>query len=200
MRGIILADFSSQVDSRIIIDTYAHNKFLPNRSVLLNPLGKFGGTSRIRSCDDDSCDDSSYDDFSDDDGHEINGKPDDDTTPTKQKLTERQLWLAVPFVRGYALKTKKWLWFFVKSIVDIEWSDGAFKSLVLPEDQKELILAFAESQIKDKDSFDDVIQGKGRGIILLLSGPPGVGKTLTAESVAEMMRVPLYMLSAGDLG
>lgn len=32
------------------------------------------------------------------------------------------------------------------------------------------------------------------------SGPPGVGKTLTAEAVAEKMKVPLYMLSAGDLG
>lgn len=31
-------------------------------------------------------------------------------------------------------------------------------------------------------------------------GPPGVGKTLTAESVAEEMRVPLFMMSAGDLG
>lgn len=37
-------------------------------------------------------------------------------------------------------------------------------------------------------------------MILLLSGPPGVGKTLTAEAVAENMKVPLYMMSAGDLG
>ncbi len=54
-------------------------------------------------------------------------------------------------------------------------------------------------------------------MIMLLSGPPGVGKTLTAESgmclkffflicisnvwsVAECMRTPLYMMSAGDLG
>lgn len=54
-------------------------------------------------------------------------------------------------------------------------------------------------------------------MIMLLSGPPGVGKTLTAESgklsndfpffsisnvviVAETMRAPLYMMSAGDLG
>jgi SpoVK/Ycf46/Vps4 family AAA+-type ATPase len=145
----------------------------------------------------DSYDESDYDE---DEGQKTNRKLDDDTTPAKQKLSDRQLWLAVPFVRGYALKTKKWLWFFVKSIVDIEWSDGAFKSLVLPEDQKDLILAFAKSQMKNKDSFDDVIQGKGRGIILLLSGPPGVGKTLTAKSVAETMRVPLYMMSAGDLG
>ena len=45
-----------------------------------------------------------------------------------------------------------------------------------------------------------MIEGKGKGIILLLCGPPGVGKTLTAESVAEEMRVPLFMMSAGDLG
>jgi AAA+ superfamily predicted ATPase len=50
------------------------------------------------------------------------------------------------------------------------------------------------------DNFDDVVRGKGRGIILQLSGPPGVGKTLTAESVAEVMKVPLYAMSAGDLG
>lgn len=45
-----------------------------------------------------------------------------------------------------------------------------------------------------------MIEGKGKGIIMLLSGPPGVGKTLTAESVAESMHIPLYMMSAGDLG
>lgn len=36
--------------------------------------------------------------------------------------------------------------------------------------------------------------------ICLLSGPPGVGKTLTAEAVAENLRVPLHTLSSGDLG
>jgi len=40
----------------------------------------------------------------------------------------------------------------------------------------------------------------GKGIIILLCGPPGVGKTLTAEAVAEKSRTPLYVLSAGDLG
>ncbi|KAM3535204.1 hypothetical protein MY4038_001445 [Beauveria bassiana] len=35
---------------------------------------------------------------------------------------------------------------------------------------------------------------------MLLSGGPGIGKTLTAEVVAEQMRVPLYTMSAGDLG
>jgi len=51
-----------------------------------------------------------------------------------------------------------------------------------------------------QNTFDDVIAGKGKGIIVLLCGPPGVGKTLTAESIAEEMKVPLYMMSARDLG
>jgi hypothetical protein len=45
-----------------------------------------------------------------------------------------------------------------------------------------LILTFAESQLASKGLFDDVIEGKGKGIIMLLTGEPGVGKTLTAES------------------
>jgi AAA+ superfamily predicted ATPase len=63
-----------------------------------------------------------------------------------------------------------------------------------------LLLAIAKAQSKQLDGFDDVVRGKGRGIILQLSGPPGVGKTLTAESVDEVMKVPLYAMSAGDLG
>lgn len=98
------------------------------------------------------------------------------------------------------MKTKRWLSFFVDCVSEITFNTAAFSSLVLPEDQKDLILAFAESQVKYKDTFDDVISGKGKGIIMLLSGGPGIGKTLTAESVAEKMQSPLYMMSAGDLG
>lgn len=37
-------------------------------------------------------------------------------------------------------------------------------------------------------------------MIMLLSGEPGTGKTLTSESVSEAMRKPLYSMSAGELG
>lgn len=141
------------------------------------------------------------------------------TEQPRAALTKDELLIASPSVRGYALKTKKWrelpqsgsfnvsttdcsqVSFFIRSVRDIEWSESAFQSLVLPAHQKELVLAFAESQAKYKGAFDDVIQGKGlslpqriraiiaetdihvgKGMILLLSGPPGVGKTLTAES------------------
>jgi ATPase family associated with various cellular activities (AAA) len=46
----------------------------------------------------------------------------------------------------------------------------------------------------------DVLPGKGEGLIILLYGPPGVGKTLTAEAVAEVLQRPLYRVSMGELG
>ena len=97
-------------------------------------------------------------------------------------LTNDQLLLCSASLKGYSLKNKKWLTFSIGSVLAIEYNESAFESLVLPEDHKELILALAESQVQHRDSFDDVIQGKGKGMIMLLSGPPGVGKTLTAES------------------
>ena len=42
--------------------------------------------------------------------------------------------------------------------------------------------------------------GKGRGLVAVLHGPPGTGKTLTAEGIAELLKCPLYMVSAGELG
>ena len=119
---------------------------------------------------------------------------------TRSMLTDEQLLLANATVRGYSLRDKKWFRFYIDNVKDIEWNDYAFDSLVAPKEQKDLILAFAEAQIKNRESFDDFIQGKGKGIIMLLSGPPGVGKTLTAESVAEAMRAPLYSIGAADLG
>ena len=50
------------------------------------------------------------------------------------------------------------------------------------------------------ESIDDVIQGKGKGLNVVLHGPPGVGKTLTGESIAEYLKCPLYAVSAGELG
>lgn len=51
--------------------------------------------------------------------------------------------------------------FTIAAVDDIKWNDSAFDSLVLPGNHKELILALTESQVADKESFDDVIQGKG---------------------------------------
>ncbi|ORZ30089.1 hypothetical protein BCR44DRAFT_1446437 [Catenaria anguillulae PL171] len=51
-----------------------------------------------------------------------------------------------------------------------------------------------------KYHFEDLIQGKSGGSVFLLHGPPGVGKTLTAEAIAEMLHRPLYYVTMGELG
>lgn len=102
--------------------------------------------------------------------------------PRQEKLNADELLLCSSTLKGYSLRNKKWLTFSIGSVKDIKYNEGAFDSLVLPEDHKDLILALTESQVANKGRFDDVIQGKGKGMIMLLSGPPGVGKTLTAES------------------
>jgi SpoVK/Ycf46/Vps4 family AAA+-type ATPase len=51
-----------------------------------------------------------------------------------------------------------------------------------------------------KERSADLIQGKGSGSIILLHGPPGTGKSLTAESVADLVQRPLYRVTCGDIG
>lgn len=93
--------------------------------------------------------------------------------------------------------------FDVENVYPINWSENAFSRLVLPHGYKEIIRAFVQEQLSRDDGFDDIISGKGGtsssyrfwnenqvangectglGFIMLLSGEPGVGKTLTAES------------------
>lgn len=72
--------------------------------------------------------------------------------------------------------------------------------MILPAGYKDLVSSFVEAKTTDKFLFDDIIQGKGQGVIMLLVGNPGTGKTLTAEAIADNVRRPLYVLSAGELG
>lgn len=46
----------------------------------------------------------------------------------------------------------------------------------------------------------DLVRGKGLGLIVLLHGPPGTGKTSTAETIASYTGRPLYSITCGDLG
>jgi SpoVK/Ycf46/Vps4 family AAA+-type ATPase len=115
------------------------------------------------------------------------------------KLTPYYQMLAHSRTRGYSLTLKKWLDFFIEEVKEIKWNINPFEKLVLPADQKKLILAFAETQAAGS-TFEDIISDKDKGIICLLSGPPGVGKTLTAEATAEKLKVPLRTITSGDLG
>lgn len=78
----------------------------------------------------------------------------------------------------------------VDQIRPVSWNKVAFDQLVLPKRTKNLIKGLvmirkpaqnpSGLQIGLKGKKDDIIAGKGSGLIMLLHGGPGTGKTLTA--------------------
>ena len=88
---------------------------------------------------------------------------------------------------------------YVENFSKVEWYKTAFTRLVLPSRTKDLIRAMIVDRKVEKHS-SDIFYGKGEGLIMLLHGGPGTGKTLSAESVAELAEKPLYRVTCGDIG
>ncbi|CAI4213275.1 unnamed protein product [Parascedosporium putredinis] len=102
---------------------------------------------------------------------------------------------------GFVVGQKVWVQYIrTSSLTEIEWGRDPFRSLQLGEERKRLVHRLVTGFANDKtDAYDDVVAGKGKGLIFLLHGPPGLGKTLTAESVAESAKRPLYRITTGEL-
>jgi hypothetical protein len=114
-------------------------------------------------------------------------------------VPEGELMSCLPLLGAWSFGLKRWGQVFINNIAPIVYDTAAFDRIVLPKDQKEVIAAMVENFDKIEES-GDVVAGKGAGMVFLFHGPPGVGKTVTAESIAEMCRRPLYIVTAGELG
>lgn len=78
----------------------------------------------------------------------------------ERKFTEEELLIASPVVLGFAFSEKLWLEFTVSGINAIDWNEGAFDSLMLPDNQKAIVKALVESHTFEASrNIDDVIQG-----------------------------------------
>ncbi|CAG8641128.1 14845_t:CDS:2, partial [Gigaspora margarita] len=85
---------------------------------------------------------------------------------------------------------------FVQKTWKISFDDEVFDKLILDQTRKDLIKSLVKFNYNIKTDF---ISGKGNGCTFLLHSSPGVGKTLTAEAISEMLHRPLYYVTVGEL-
>lgn len=113
----------------------------------------------------------------------------------------------LPFrIYGFVMLSRKWFPLNINLTSDInpdevQMTAAGLEDLVLPDGHKKLLQAIVKNQVRDEpNEFQmDVVKGKGRGLIILLHGAPGVGKTSTAECVAAQLKRPLLPITCGDI-
>jgi hypothetical protein len=115
-------------------------------------------------------------------------------------FTVEQLQMASPYTLGFSMRQKQWARFKVGCIRNVERREKAWASLVLADSSKKRLEQLITYINKHGQASADIIEGKGQGFLVVLHGSPGCGKTLTAEAVAERLGVPLYSVSAADIG
>lgn len=115
-----------------------------------------------------------------------------------EEMNDEHYSIIIPFVGVYSMGTNKcWGMSHVKDLTSVKYQSDSFDYLVLEENKKSILKGLIKCHRKD---LYDFIEGKGQGMIFLLNGPPGVGKTLTAEATSEFLERPLYNVNVGDLG
>jgi SpoVK/Ycf46/Vps4 family AAA+-type ATPase len=90
--------------------------------------------------------------------------------------------------------------FAISHIRDVKWNNKMMESLVMEPVQKEILYRLIKVHGSKSSGFDDFVKDKGKGLVGLLLGSPGLGKTLTAEAIAETANMPLFIMSSGSLG
>ena len=93
-------------------------------------------------------------------GNEIKNV-DNENVIAEDEFTDEDYLIASPVVLGFSFGHKMWMEFDMAGLNEIQWNEGAFDSLVIPEDQKQVVKALVESHsYSASTNIDDVIQGK----------------------------------------
>jgi hypothetical protein len=117
-----------------------------------------------------------------------------------EHLTEDDYLIVFPMVPVYNLGIyKQWGITHATTLSPIKYKKDAFDYLVLDDNKKSIIKCLINNKRTDEE-YGDFIDGKGDGLVFLLYGNPGTGKTFTAEATCEFLEKPLYPINIGDLG
>ncbi|KAI1406381.1 hypothetical protein F4819DRAFT_245501 [Hypoxylon fuscum] len=132
--------------------------------------------------------------------------------PNALELREEDLVLLPKRMFAYALRERRFVPVNTHFLKPIRREQGVFENLKILKDYKDIVRGLVASHFQKKTlerryvdmstegPSQDLIQNKGRGLVVLLHGVPGVGKTATAEAVAMEYRKPLFVITCGDLG
>lgn len=112
---------------------------------------------------------------------------------------------------GFVLRNRKWYILDIDKITPPQRHSEGFESLILPKGVARVVEGLVQTHrpqdipaipgmIAEPEHHIDIVRGKGEGLIILLHGAPGVGKTSTAECVAEYTHRPLFPITCGDIG
>lgn len=102
-----------------------------------------------------------------------------------------------PYLYVFDLNKHRFVNIHVNNLSEYEWNHGLGEKLILERSTKELVNILIQST---KEKTEDLISGKMSGTIILATGKPGIGKTLTAEIFSEVIERPLYVVQCSQLG
>jgi hypothetical protein len=128
---------------------------------------------------------------------------------TKEFLHQEEKMLIHCRVFAYVFQERKFAQLDVSRLTASARNLDALGALKIPSMTKNLIQGSVRGHFLQKEAEEyndtaghtlDVIRGKGTGLFILLHGVPGVGKTATAEAVAQANGKPLFKITCGDIG
>ncbi|KAL1854921.1 hypothetical protein Daus18300_011241 [Diaporthe australafricana] len=133
-------------------------------------------------------------------------------TVAAKKLSGDDFALLPPRLFAYALRERKFVNANIRYMKMRPTGANSFGKLRISDQHKSLVQSVVFEHFQKKEaqkqgialdleiSDQDFIRGKGRGLVILLHGAPGVGKTATAEAVSLAYDKPLFPITCGNLG
>lgn len=135
------------------------------------------------------------------------------TRPSNLRMDhDSDLALIPPWAHIYSFEQGSFESVDVCRLTPTDFKNNAFEQLQLPHTDKAIIQAAVHSHLRRQNldraisngskqqlKGQDFIIGKGRGLLIMLHGAPGVGKTATAEAIAQQISRPLFPVSCSDM-
>ncbi|KAJ4362286.1 hypothetical protein N0V83_010379 [Neocucurbitaria cava] len=137
-------------------------------------------------------------------------------------MTDHQYFICANAIKTFVLAVRQWSkrieTLLLSGFREPKWNPTLMDSLVLKDDIKQMLQNLSRLYIKhNMDAASkktppsdgrpranpwtaDYIEDKGKGLVVLLHGKPGVGKTYTAECIAHSMQRPLLSITCADIG